>query len=94
MENRWERPAGRLIAVERLGYLILALREAESPGAGDVEARFAGLAAAAAGTAVPPDVPDDLDVPDPRIGTELRMLARLLREPPRREPRRRVRGGV
>ncbi|WP_158079268.1 FUSC family protein [Actinomadura sp. CNU-125] len=92
----------RLVAAERLGYLILALPGTESPGRGPgggdvaaVEACFARLAPAATGAAVPPDVPDDLDVPDPRIGTELRMLARLLREPPpRREPRRRVRRGV
>ncbi|GGV01313.1 hypothetical protein GCM10010182_18500 [Actinomadura cremea] len=89
----------RLIAAERLGYLVLALPGAEAPGrepgGGDtaaVEACFDGLAAAATGAAVPPDVPDDLDVPDPRIGTELRMLARLLREPPpERAPRRRSR---
>ncbi|MEV5829392.1 FUSC family protein [Spirillospora sp. NPDC052242] len=93
----------RLIAAERLGYLILALPGTESPGRGPrgggdaaaVGPYFTGLAAAAAGGVVPPDVPDDLDVPDPRIGTELRMLARLLREPPpRREPRRRVRRAV
>ncbi|WP_233617580.1 FUSC family protein [Actinomadura sp. WAC 06369] len=85
-----------LIATERLGYLILALPPDASGRAGaGAAACFAGLAAAAAGTGAPPDVPDDLDVPDPRIGTELRVLARLLREPNAvRVRRRRVRRGL